>query len=66
MSIIIDLTPSLNQVTGDIAFLDLSKYTPTVRCSFLKSYIQRFECDPKANETVERAKRELEKAQKEL
>ena len=54
-----------HMVTGDIAFLDLTKYTPDIRCSFLESYIGRFESDPKAKETIERARRELEKAKQE-
>lgn len=57
-----------HMVTGDIAFLDMSKYAPDVRVSFLSNYIGRFQDDdsPRTVEMIERARFELEKAKTEL
>ena len=57
-----------HMVTGDIAFLDLTKYTPEARVSFLSCYISRFEHDPNAKtaEMVARARVELARALAEL
>jgi len=57
-----------HMVTGDIAFLDMSKYAPDIRVSFLTNYIGRFKDDdaPRTVEMLERAREELEKARTEL
>ena len=57
-----------HMVTGDIAFLDMTKYAPDVRVAFLGSYIQRFEGDasPKTVEIVARARKEVSRAETEL